>query len=93
MLVAVKDAGTKVCPHLPVDHQSESDSGGTVVRVRHFSRCLGSECCAWRWHDPAEQIEIRAAGETDADFAKRRDRIRGERRGFCGIAGTPVDHQ
>lgn len=53
-------------------------------------RCVASSCMAWRWGDPAEEIEIFRSGETDAGFAKRRDATLAKRRGYCGLSGTPL---
>lgn len=44
-------------------------------RVVAMSRCIGSDCMAWRWLDPASDPAVVPESA---------------RRGFCGLAGRPT---
>lgn len=77
-------------------------SGGKLFTSPKACRCLASKCMWWRWHDPEHETLLFADGEVAE--AKRRgwefgessncslakgSRPAAQRRGYCGMAGTP----
>lgn len=93
MILTEEEAKTKWCPEARANAGrtaigttlNRDDNGAPFVGCY----CIGSACMAWRWRDPAPEIEIFVAGEGNADFVRRRDRILAGRVGYCGKAGAP----
>ena len=48
------------------------------------SKCLGSECMAWRWAEFTPHVYEKYDQQVPEGIEKPE-----ERRGFCGIAGQP----
>ena len=84
------EAKTKWCPFARVSlHDGEAIGNHAANRFpvntggEMYSRCIGSECMAWRWKYvlPDESTELGMnAHKTDSD---------GNWLGYCGLAGKP----
>ena len=48
------------------------------------SKCLASDCMAWRWAEYTPHVY----DKYDAEGTESQDKP-GQRRGFCGLAGLP----
>lgn len=66
---------------------TEAEAKTNICCVSLRDRCVTKDCMGWRWLDHPAEIEIFVDGESDQDFAKRRDQLRAKRRGYCGMAG------
>jgi hypothetical protein len=86
------------------DEASERYCPATFANPNQSSKCIGSKCMAWRWTDPATEVQYTAEGEpapgpewvrdpdkiktSDARFAVKWDRPRLNRSGYCGLVAA-----
>jgi hypothetical protein len=54
---------------------------GTIPMVSGFAPCLREQCTAWRWADPG----------IDSEWLPDSYRADDHPRGYCGLAGTPLN--
>lgn len=78
-MITEKEAAQKICPHLPVDTETEQADHGTVTRVRAFAMCWGSKCAMWRWW--MEPIYVNSGAHIKAHVKSDK--------GYCGLADRP----
>ena len=79
------EAKTKWCPFARIAHVNAPTGGnrhysgvGAEENLGLITRCIGSECMAWRW-DRKQMV-----GEYDSQYSKAKPE---NRQGYCGLAG------
>ena len=80
MLMTEKEAGKRWCPF--GRQATRNPTGQSYVAANRnpdddVPACLGAQCAAWRWYDPAIRELDLVTGELAGDV----------RRGYCGLAG------
>lgn len=90
MLLTEEEAKRQRCIG-PVGCGKETGTGAFMPLVdSHESyerRCVASGCkMAWRWADPDFMQYEMPGGDVEAEA------LGGRRRGYCGIAGKPQEH-
>lgn len=106
-----EEAKKKWCPHArfkfsalsdcPASNRDDGSDGCKNPFLRSGTRCLGSECMAWRWSTAKEteaflglvRDRMKATGENFAKATQAALVENGETfvktEGFCGLAGAP----
>ncbi len=89
------EARKKWCPHV----RYSSNRGDGINRWvtaedeqpnPEMSRCIGSECMAWRWKPLSQTDENTIRGyarDTSREMAEAR--FQKTRQGYCGLSGSP----
>ena len=87
------EAQTKWCPFARIVFEQFNIAGNRLNSITSTipdpSRCIGSECMAWRWNEPTcrkkEEGTIHSLRMLDSEWGEKYERMPDT--GYCGLAG------